>query len=53
MLAIAGVLFALAMLLFFIDKWVDRADMDLSRPIRVLLLASVALVGLNYYMRIK
>jgi hypothetical protein len=49
MLTIAGVLFVLATLLFFIDKWIDDADINLAGPIRVLLIASLALIGLSYY----
>ena len=49
MLVIAGVLFALAMLLYFIDKWIDDADVDLSWHARALIFASLILLALNYY----
>ena len=49
MLTIAGVLFAMAMLLLFIDKLVDHADVDLSWPARALIFASLILLALGYY----
>lgn len=49
MFSIAGVLFALAMLLFLIDKLVDHADVDLSWPARSLIFASLILLALGYY----
>jgi hypothetical protein len=53
MLTIAGVSFAMTMLLFFIDKLVDRADVDLSWPARALIFASLILLALGYYTKLK
>ena len=50
MLIAAGVLFLLAMLILFIDKWVEHAGMDLGLVVKLLIFASVGLVLLNYYL---
>jgi len=49
MLIAAAVLFVVAMLLLFIDKWFSSAAMDLSWPIRLLVFFSAALVLLHVY----
>jgi hypothetical protein len=49
MLTIAGISLALSMLLFLIDKLVDHADVDLSRPVRALIFVSLVLLALGYY----
>ena len=49
MLIAAGALFVLAMLLLFIDKWVESAAMDLGLVVKLLIFASVGLALLNYY----
>jgi hypothetical protein len=49
MLTIAGISLALSMLLFLIDKLVDHADVDLSRPARALIFVSLVLLALGYY----
>ena len=36
MLIVAGILFILALLLLFVDKFFDSANMDLSWPVRIL-----------------
>lgn len=48
MLVAAGALFCLAMLLLFVDRWFDLAEIDLSWPVRVLIFLSVVLIGLSY-----
>ena len=40
----------LAMLLLFIDKWVENAAMDLGLVVKLLIFASVGLVLLDYYL---
>jgi len=49
MLILAGILFFLAMLLLFADKYMDLSSINLAWPILLLLLASVSLVGYYIY----
>ena len=49
MLIIAGVLFILAILLFFIDKWFDSANMDLKWAIRLLIFSAALLIIYHTY----
>ena len=47
MLTIAGILFAVAMVLLLMDYLFDSADIDLAWPVRILLLASAVMILLN------
>jgi hypothetical protein len=47
MLIGAGVLIALAGLLWLIDSWIENGDVDLSLPMRVLTGLAAALMVLN------
>ena len=49
MLIATAVLFIIAMLLAFIDKWCDNAELDLSRIYRLLIFVSAMLIGLKIY----
>ncbi len=49
MLIVAGVLFFIAMLLFFIDKMVGSEDLNLMWPMRVLLISAAILIGIHAY----
>ena len=49
MLIAAGALFILAMLLLFVDKFFDSANMDLSWPVRILVFAAAALIVFHSY----
>jgi hypothetical protein len=49
MLLAAGVLFFMALLLWFVNSWLEDADVDLSMAVRVLLAISVMLIGFNVF----
>ena len=49
MLVVAGFLFILAMLLLFIDKWFDSANMDLRWYIRLLIFFAALLIIYHTY----
>lgn len=49
MLIVAGILFLIAMLFAFIDKWCDNAELDLSLIYRLLIFVSAMLIGLKIY----
>jgi len=49
MLIVAGALFILAMLLLFVDKFFDSANMDLSWAIRILVFVAAALILYHGY----
>lgn len=49
MLIVAGILFILAMLLLFVDKFFDSANMDLSWPIRILVFLAAVLIVYHSY----
>ena len=50
MLIIAGILFAIAMVVLLVDYLFDSADIDLAWPVRILLTASAALILLDTIM---
>ena len=43
----AGIVFVIAALLWFVDNWLQDADVDLSLAVRVLIVISAMLVGLS------
>jgi hypothetical protein len=47
MLIAAGILFVLALLFWFINKWFDYAGMNLMWVVRALILLSVVFIALN------
>ncbi len=47
MLIAAGIVFVIAALLWFVDNWLQDADVDLSLAVRVLIVISAMLVGLS------
>jgi hypothetical protein len=47
MLILASTIFGLAVILWFIDMMIDNAGVDLSVPVRVLIVMSALLIGLN------
>lgn len=47
MLLVAGVLFFMALLLWFADNWLEDTDIDLSVAVRVLIIISAMLIGFN------
>jgi hypothetical protein len=49
MLIVAGILFILALLLLFVDKFFDSANMDLSWPVRILVFLAAALIVYHSY----
>lgn len=51
MLILAAILFGFALVLWFIDNWMDSAAVDLSLPARILVFVSGALIGLNFYVQ--
>ena len=51
MLIVAGILFGLALMSWFIDKWMNRGDIDLAWLTRTMLLGAAALTGLSWALR--
>jgi hypothetical protein len=49
MLLLAGFLFVIALMLAFVDWWVEDAAIDLTLPVRLLFFCSAVLVGMNAY----
>jgi hypothetical protein len=49
MLILASTTFGLAILFWFFDRMIDDASVDLSVAVRVLILMSAVLIGLNLW----
>lgn len=47
MLLLAGILFGLALLFWFVSNWIEYTSVDLARPAWVLTILSAALVVLD------
>jgi hypothetical protein len=49
MLIVSGIIFLIAMLFVFIDRWFDNAELDLSKAYTMLLFTSAILIGIKTY----
>jgi len=53
MLIAAGILFVLALLFWFIDKWFQHVSINLTWLIRLLVFGALVLTALHYYLQGK
>ena len=53
MLIVAGVLFFIAVMLYFVDKMVGSEDLNLAVPIRLLLISAAIIIGIHTYQNNK